>query len=181
MQRALDPTSVENGLRSKFAHDVAPLKAMGLHNEAPWFQLAEDRLVGERLRDLDCELGMQTRWWDDEVVDDTSSTENYCRFVDACLLAAEDALTVNQSLIGPYAEITFRLEDGALGYLQAFLQAAHRLQELPPILISRVSTSCGVIPRRAPFDLSASESMRQSRTGEDGYTYPTSRRSRKIT
>ena len=133
MQRALDPTSVENGLRSKFAHDVAPLKAMGLHNEAPGFQLAEDRLVGERLRDLDCELGMQTRWWDDEVVDDTSSTENYCRFVDACLLAAEDALTVNQSLIGPYAEITFRLEDGALGYLQAFLQAAHRLQELPPL------------------------------------------------
>ena len=28
-----------------------------------------------------------------------------------------------------------------------------------------------MIPRRAPFDLSASESMRQSRTGEDGYIH----------
>jgi tetratricopeptide (TPR) repeat protein len=123
-RRVLDPNGLEADLRAQLDDTILPSGVLGsLRRET------RDASIAGHMRDLDALLGTQTTWW----VEDSEDPENYCRLVDACLVAVEDAYTsFDHDIVGPYAEAVVGMENGALGYLEAFLEAAESLQLLPP-------------------------------------------------
>ena len=125
-QRVLDPEGFEVETRDKLD------KAFGDSNEGyakgGIYSVLRDQIVAKKMREYDAALTQGAVWW----TEDSEDPENYCRLVDACLLAVEDAYTVDGEVIGPYAEAAAGKTNGALGYLSSFLVAAGHLQALPP-------------------------------------------------